>query len=817
MNSKKAITLLLIATMILASLPVISVNAIAITSITYDLYDPLPLETYYGDTIVVQGDGATPGQIVNVYWDSISAWDGEKGLLNSTTAEGNGVWEIWFDVPEAVNGMHYVSVENERNGETVTATLDPIPVGASIDLSPSSGLENNEVTIEGNGFGDEVEITSVDFDLVPVSTSPSAPETDNVGSWSATFDVPDGLAYGVYSVDVEDDDGNTATADFTVGASITLNKDEGPSGTVVRITGKGFTEDALIGEGIIEYNGIPCGIITENSVVRGNGEFTCEIVIPDAGDTDEFQVYVEEVGGAGLWAEADFEQTGRPSIKVDPEYGPVGSTVVVRGYNFTQINGETVELALDGIGIQETETDSNGEFEKAYRIPGASGTPDLTATQADFSLDASQQFRVGFISVVIFPQEVTAGNIVTVTGSGFDDAQTCNATLDGKLWFEDAAISVDGVISEQAYVPSMEAGTYDLVVTESDSGISVIVQLEVSENTYVELSPMAAPAGYGVDIEGYNFAESPGVTNLDFVLYNDTFEWDILVEYDGIPVGLDQDPDWDTGYFEGNFTLPDAEDLSIGSYWFNITDDEGMYAHVMFDVVEKTVDIEPRKTTFRIGETLGFDVESSFKQKGSYIEVYDPNGALYWTTDSFVNDVWVHVGTIERVPYYSQVAGGNPMVFLEDAPLGDWDWTWYDGTDDNDELDSGVFTLEASQANVLGEEVADLNNKLTDLSSQVDAVSSEFDSVKSDIADVAAIAEQAVQAAQQAADAVETVAQTANQANTAAENAATAAEAARDAANGLTTLVYGAIGAALVAALAAIVSLMQINSKVVGA
>jgi hypothetical protein len=52
----------------------------------------------------------------------------------------------------------------------------------------------------------------------------------------------------------------------------------------------------------------------------------------------------------------------------------------VRGYNFTQINGEEVELELDGSGsIKEVETGSNGEFTATYRIPGASGTPDIIA------------------------------------------------------------------------------------------------------------------------------------------------------------------------------------------------------------------------------------------------------------------------------------------------------------------------------------------------------------------------------------------------------------------------------------------------------
>jgi hypothetical protein len=369
----------------------------------------------------------------------------------------------------------------------------------------------------------------------------------------------------------------------------------------------------------------------------------------------------------------------------------------------------------------------------------------------------------------------------------------------------------------------MDPGTYKLVVLEVDSGIEVEVDFEVTDRTMLQVSPSLAPNDYNVTIEGWYFTEeADDPTDLTFVLYNETDDWDIDVWYGEDPPGdpvegtdlveLDM---WDeAGYFAGWFVVPDDETLGLGTYTINCTDENGLLAQVEFTIVDKTVDIEPRKTVFSIGDTVAFNVESSFAQDDSYIKIWDPSGNLYWRTDDFEAGEWISVGTIERVPYYEQVAGGNPMTLLEDAPLGTWEWVWYD--EENDDLDDGTFTVQAAAADVIGEQVADLNNQITDLADQLSDVTSEFDDVRSDIASVSAIAQQAVTAAQQAAEAVQTVAQTANQASTAAENAATAAEAARDAANSLTTLVYGAIGAALVAALAAIVSLMQISRRIAG-
>jgi hypothetical protein len=827
MNSKKAITLLVLTTLLLSFVPVMPTQALT-NPIVEDVVGGAAAgqvadgsEYYYDDTLAVTGSGVAPGLDIEVWWDGTT-------LLNTSTGNADGTFEVWFDVPEAVGGDHYIWVKVPSTGAFDPApTLEATPgdegavmVGESIELDPDSGLKDEEVTISGYGYQDEETNIDVTFNGTSIDISPSDVETNSLGSWTATFEVPD-LAYGTYTVDAN----GTATADFTIGASISLDISEGPAGIVVEISGRGFTADAMIsdGTGTIELEGVPCEPLDDDVKVRDNADttFTLEVVIPDVKgdieDLDELTLYVEEgAGGAGRSAEADFALLGHPGIELSPEYGPVGSTIIVKGYNFTQIDGEDVLLELDGIGDAEVETDSDGEFEASFRIPGAADTANLTATQGTYNIAAWENFRVGFISVVVNPQSGPAGSWVSVSGSGFDNGVAWNATVDGELWLEGTA-SGAGVINEMAHMESLEAGIYEVLITEDGSGIQVSTEFEVTEATYVETSPMVAPAGYNVTLMGYNFAENPGAdTDLDIVFFNDTDEWAVDLEWGGVNTELLLDEDWDDGYFEGNFVLEDDETLDVGMYYFNVTDEYGMFYQLMFEIVNRTVDIEPRMPIFQVGDTCGFDVETSFIYDDAYIEIYDPDGDLYWTTDPFDEDVWIGVGTIERVPYYAQVAGGNPMTFLEDAPLGEWSWMMYDPADDDEALDTGTFMLEESDDALLGQQVADLSEGLSDLSDQVSGVSDEFDSIRSEIADVASVAADAVAAAESAAEAVNAVAATANTASEAAANAAEAANAAKDAANGLTTLVYGAIGAALVAALAAIVSLMQISRRIAG-
>jgi hypothetical protein len=845
MNSKKAITLLVLATLLMTIIPVTTSQAIAITDV-YDEDDGAPgVPTYvgvYGDTLIVVGSGVTAGKLVEVYWDAVDPWNGESGLLNSTKAKASGAYELWFDIPEAVNGDHYLWLRDANAGDTIVFGT-AITVDASIEVKPSSGLPGDTITIYGYGFDDEEDITPITWDAGALTTSPGTPESDELGSWTATFKVPSAAAYADYIVEASDEADaivNTASDTLTVGPALTANIEEGEVGTVVRLTGRGFEDSGTITDISISdddfLTSFVCEFVDEDDDgITSRGTFTTDVVIPGVDAlNDDFEIRVTDSGAnEGL---VDFEVLGFPGVSTDPEYGVQGSTVAVEGVNFTKIADEDVILYLvpeggtfgvDEVEIKTLSTERDGTFSGTMKIPAvSSGVFEVWAVQTDWGIDNSEDlnnFKVGLMIVILSPDDGPTGEYVSLTASGLSDGGDYQFNISDTIIIEGSDDDSDGSISEMFTVPVFEPGVYTASLRDEDSDITLTTEFEVTHRAMIETSPLVAPDGYNITIMGWYFSQAPGEESLDFVLYNDTDEWDLDVVYGGAAVELGastEEDDWDDGYFEGWW---EVIDLDIGEYTMNCTDGADIWAQYMFNVVSKIEEIEPRKATFRIGETVSFDVISTFGQEDSYIEIYTPDGELYWRTDAFAGDDWIKVGTEKVYPAFNQIADGNLMTLQEDAPLGEWSWTWYDAgdndipfTSDDEELDSGVFTVEASAESVLGDQVADLNNKLTDLADQVSDVSSEFDSVRSDIADVQAIAQQAVTASQQVAEAVQTVAQTANQANTAAENAAEAANAAKDAANSLTTLVYGAIGAALVAALAAIVSLMQISRRIAG-
>jgi len=922
--AKRALPILILTILALSFIPV------SVFAIDFDTPATDPDHTYKGETVKVYVKDVTAGYDVELYWDKVKAWDGEAGLLNSTEAGSDGTAEIWFDVPEAVEGTHHLWILDTKTDETTSTTFT---VDTYVKVSSSSGLEGDKVTVSGYGFGGEKDVAIIlsstaaipdgtdvsgetvdqgdgstktfSFTLSNVPLEPgstvlsitdgvetftddgdgtltgdaggsgtinyvtgeveitfnaapangqdidadyeyykdtadtiyvftTAVDSDSLGSFSKVVTIPDDtdMDYGNYYVYAFDSKGNDDDVAFTIGAVISLDIDEGPVGTVVEVRGRGFdpAEDIDAGEIVITDGVTPiaCYIIDEPIDVDTDGDFKCDIVIPQVSDLDDYDT-ITVTPGITTATSTDFTVTGLAKIEVDPEYGVQGATATVHGYNFTTISGEDVSLELwksdlsaKVADIDTFETDSNGEFSGTFSIPAvASDTYAIVADQADYNIDDDTEFRVGLMIVILSPSEGPTGTKVTLTGTGFTADGEWNATFGEEAIFEDMTVDSDGTISETFYVPTLDVGTYTVTVLDVDADIAVTTEFEVTYTTTVATDPVEAPNGYNVTIQGWYFT-AEDLTSLEFVLYNATDDWDMTVKQ--FKSGSVKERDAVTNE-DGNFTawweVPTSDTLSLGDYMINVTDGNDLFAQVAFKVVSKKVAIEPRKAEFAIGDTISFDIESSFKQEDSYIKIWDPDGNLYWKTDKFETADWIKVETLQTVPYYSQTSGGNPMILISDAPLGTWTWTWYDV--DGDELDSGTFTVVAAPESVLAEQVADLETAVSSLSDDVSSLAEDVAGVKTDVAAAKAAADAAKAAASSAADAVSDIAETANSAKTAADNAASAAseaksaaEEAKSAASGLTTLVYGAIGASLVAALAAIVSLMQISRRIAG-
>jgi hypothetical protein len=915
-KTKRAITLLILATMLFATIPTIPVHA---NGFSLD-----PTSGDKGDEVEASGGGAAGGQIVELYWDDTThAWDGESGLIGSSTVDPDGTWDVEFDVPEATAGTHYVYA--------VVAGGDPMgPVNfevlSKVSLGASSGLAGDDLDVSMYGYGEEVNTAifftnytdrplppidgegnetlgtttadepeydgEVDYDLIVPGTfnitvngtfwiwddgaggladtnvsgsidyitgeweldwdddpvvvgtmtceyayyeeddsggdqlyvlSSSAGKTDVVGSNSKTVEIPD-VSEGDYCVYVYDAEGNWACAEFTVGPVITLLDDEVDVGDQLRINGKGFYDDDNVD--CVEISGgdietpISCYIKSGGSIVSGT--FRVTVFVPQVPEGEEdytITVYGDCCGEAS----ADVTVNELASVEIDPEYGPQLSTIEISGVNFANENGLTVYLEINDDGVwdrnitEELETNSDGSFSGTFRIsPGEDGNFDVNAyVHPDYNIEADAPIRIGSMLVLLSSEEGPTGEMVMVYGSGFTADGTWDCTFGDIQVIDGSSVGDDETLEEGTfYVPNLPPGVYEVIITDVDSEITVDTVYEITESATLVFDPLEAPNDYVVSITGENWPQY--VEDIEFVLYNDTDLWTMDVYNEGTSDMATTDTD---GEVDAEWEVLSDEYLSLGAYTVNVTflGDEDFSFTVDFVVGEVHIVLEPRKSTFRVDDVVSFKLEHSFGNTdpiyGGWLEIFDPDGNLYWKSDDL--ETWTKVEAWYVVPTSGQTASGAPMQILDDAPLGTWSYEWWD-TEDDEPIEEGTFDVTESNADIINQKIEDINSAIDTLSDEIQGVSDAVASANDDIADAIAAANAATAAANAATDAVNAIADTASDAVTAANEAKTAAEDARRASGSLTTLVYGAIGASLVAALAAIVSLMQISRRIAG-
>jgi hypothetical protein len=843
MNGKKTIPLLVIATLMLSLLPsVMFARALSIPDLT-DL-DGFPVTSgVKGDTVVVTGtDGEIPaGTTVQLYWDDATiAWNGVKGLLNSTQAEASGNYEVWFDVPEGVYGTHYLWVKTTLGGIADVASI-AFTVNAYLKLSPSSGLAGDTITATMYGFPKSADIT-IDFDILKDGIA--TPTANSIGTATASFKVPTtaiSTPPTTYSVTAHNVTWPglvlvDASVDFVAGPVITLSATAGTVGQVITITGRGFKPTFTVVQGDVSLSGVVCYTTTDDITVDATGRIRLNVVVPQMTDKDDYVFTLASTAGN---AEADFEVTALAAASVTPSFGPVASSMTVSGVNYPKISGITVTVelwdTLDTAKVADigtVKTLSDGTISKIFKVPAAAeGGYHILAYNTDYNIADTVSFKVGSMNVILSEDSGPTGMTVTISGNGFTHSGTWNATF-GTEEIIPSGTGVDGsgLLQDGIFqVPQLPVGTYTVTLWDIDAEISITTQFQITKTTSVTLSVPSAPNGFNVTLRGYGFSDDNENEVVDFVIYNTTstnaldFWWTINVV--NLPdASLGDCVTNGTGEFYGYWMVDDSDILSKGNYKINATDASGNYmVTIPFTVGDVHILGTPRKDTFKVGETISFNLEHSFGNEdpidNSVLKIYDPSGTLVFSGDELVT--WTKTGLWYTAPYSSQTAGGNPMVIAEDAPLGTWSWKWIEDAGDGDTIKSGTFAVVASDTSQLEAQVTALGQQVTALTTQLSTLSTTVGQV----ATTANAASAAATAASQAATAAATAATAASAAATAAGGkadsataaanaAATAAQGAQTAANNLTTLVYAAIGASLVAALAAIVALMQISRKI---
>jgi hypothetical protein len=280
MKTKRAISYLLILTMLLALLPLtVPVSAISVPGVYNKAGTAVAtgggITISPGTKLLVNGTSVTAGSTIRVYWDipvGADAW-----LLSTTTGKPDGSYSFEITVPDTVNGSHYVWVQAANTMATASSAV--LIVREGIEVDPTAEQVGASVAIIGIGL--EPGLYNATFGSIRVITNGIVLGD---GTISDTFIVPT-VDPGSYDVIVEDSANNELSRTFTViSAPLTaVNVDDddvrvgdvimvwGPAGQVVSgATIKGYLD--AIGP-VYEVN---------DTTGQPDGSYSFEITVPNA-------------------------------------------------------------------------------------------------------------------------------------------------------------------------------------------------------------------------------------------------------------------------------------------------------------------------------------------------------------------------------------------------------------------------------------------------------------------------------------------------------------------------------------------------------
>jgi len=394
------------------------------------------------------------------------------------------------------------------------------------------------------------------------------------------FDIPESCA-GEHDIRLcypKDPDDDVDTVVFTVRPFVEIDKEDGPAGTEVEVSGKGWDDD----ESEIE---IRFYLKDPGTTHHDDDDYYVEIPAQDI-DIDEygswedvtFKVPPASKGNHWIYAVGDecddieddnikgveFEVT--PGISIDLTSGSLGETVTVTGSGFEE-DEEDIDILFDGKKVAENiEADEDGCWEGTFEVPeAAQGKYDVTAEGEVTAKGDIEEVKFEVVpGMVLSPTEGHVGTVITISGGGFPKNAAVTATYDG-VTMGTSITSDNGSFSdisfEATHTQSEHTVDHTVVVTCDTTTITRNFVMESDTPPKPTLSLPVNDSRMGI-----------------FRKQTPTFDWSEVTDDSGVTYNLEIGTSADfaqvlisrTGLTEPTYSLTDAEALDYGTYYWRV-------------------------------------------------------------------------------------------------------------------------------------------------------------------------------------------------------------------------------------------------------
>jgi RHS repeat-associated protein len=440
-----------------------------------------------GTQITVTGSGfhATRGSGSLSYSNGqqvqIVSWTDTQIVGTVTSAAGSGTLSVFQN--------------SSSNSDVRFNLINPVITS----LSPTLGPVGTQVTIGGSGFGATQGSSTVRFG----GANPA------VVSWSDSqivVSVPANAATSAVSLLVSGIASNQNLF-FTVPAPkiISISPSSGTVGSNMTISGSGF--QALKGTSSVYFN----NAATTAAVSWSDNQVV--VAVPPGASTGTLKVQANNGQSSNL--DFVFTTPNHTVTRLTPSSAGYNAPIQISGNGFGTTQGSSsVTFSTIGPGIVPANVVSWSDTQIVALVPGTAISGPVQVTAGGVPGNSNVYFNVPAPLInALTPNVGGAGNLVTITGSGFGPSANSNISYVG---FPHSMASIRSWSDTQiiAVVPSSAVTGSINVITNAVSGNYVMYT--IPNLSVATLTPTNGPVGTSVTVAGVGFGSSQGTSTLKF-------------------------------------------------------------------------------------------------------------------------------------------------------------------------------------------------------------------------------------------------------------------------------------------------------------
>jgi len=436
-------------------------------------------------------------------------------------------------------------------------------------------------------------------------------------------------------------------------AYILLSPDDGVPGEEITVYGYNFTIDRWVD---IYYDTNGDGEFTEDEWVIDEraddyGYFQVDFEVPES-YTGDHEILAEDVDDVYATDYFDVE----PGLTIEPEEGPVGTTVAVEGRGFAE-EEENMELLyyLDGtaeVVEDNIEVNADGYWQASFQVPSSSrGDHYINAQGDDTELKDVEDVSFEIAPEIEIDLDILSGTVgesIAITGSGFDSEDNYIKILfageEAETEPEIIRADENGHWEASFEVPDMPAGTYIVTAEGQSTREEDVNNLTFTIAPGLLLSPDEGHVGTNLTVTGGGFTPDEVV----------------VIKYDGGEVETARTDEG--GGLEASFLVPESKH---GAH--NVTAEVGgeTEASATFIMESDPPDI-PELISPPEDDRVGFigKVRPTFE----WSEVSDDSGVYYslriWTSNN-----------VTKVSKVGLVGTNYTLNDIEALPQGTYSWS----------------------------------------------------------------------------------------------------------------------------------------------